>query len=86
MEDEDVRSVTEGAAKRKIDEVAQGQRKPQKEYDICPEKCEHWPTVSRRRRNTEGFFSEGWIEVQQEVDEWQTTDKWQRILWWMSRD
>ena len=48
MEDKDVRPATEGAAKRKIDEVARGQRKWRKEDDIRPEKRAHLPTVSRR--------------------------------------
>ena len=76
MEDKDVRSATEGAAKQKIDEVARGRRKGQKEDDIRPEKHAHSPTVSWR---TEGFYSEDWNEVQQEEDEWQSPVKWQRI-------
>ena len=79
MEDEDVLPATEGAAKRKIDEVAQGQRKRQKEDDIRSEKHAHSPTVSRRMRNPEELYSEDWNEVQQKEDVWQTPDKWQRI-------
>ena len=58
MEDEDVRPATEGAAKRKIDEVAWRLRKHQKEDNIRPEKHTHLPTVSLRTQNLEGFYSE----------------------------
>ena len=47
MEDKDVRPANEAAVKRKIYEVAQGQRKWRKEDDICLETCEHSPTVQR---------------------------------------
>ena len=80
MEDEDVLPEAEGSTKQKSDEVTQGRRKRQKEDDICPEKCGHSPTVSRRTQHSEGFYSEDWNEVQQEEDEWQAPDKWQRIL------
>ena len=72
MEDEDARPVTEAAVKQMINEVAQGQRKWQKEDDIHLEKCAHLPTVSRKTQNPEGFYSEDWNEVKQEEDEWQT--------------
>ena len=35
----------------------------------------HSPTVSQRIKYPEGFYSEGWNEVQQEEDEWQAPDK-----------
>ena len=79
MEEEDVRPATKAAVKRKIDKVAQGRRKQRKEDDICPEKNVHLPTVSRRTRNPEGFYSEDCNEALQEEDEWQTPDKWQTI-------
>ena len=75
MEDKDVWPATEAAVKQKIDEVALGRRKQQRN----PEKRAHSPTVSQRTQNPEGFSSEDWNEVQQEEDEWQTSDKWQRI-------
>ena len=56
MEDKDVQPDTEAAVKRKIDEVVQGRRKQQKKDDICPEKREHSPTVSRRTQNPERFY------------------------------
>ena len=79
MEDKDVLPEAEGSTKRKRDEVTQGQRKLQKQ-GIWPEKRGHWPTVSRRTQNPEGFFSKDCNEVQQEQDEWQAPDKWQRIF------
>ena len=79
IEDKDVRPATEVADKRKIDEEAWGQRKQQKGDDIHPKKHEYSPTVSRRTRNPEGFYSEDWNEAQQEEDEWQISDVWQRI-------
>ena len=79
MEDKDVRTATEGAAKQKIYEVARGRRKRRKEDDIRPEKRAHSPKVSQRTQNPEGFYSEDWNEVQQEEDKLQTPDKWQRI-------
>ena len=72
--------IRETDNKWKRDEVVRGHRKRQKEDDIRPEKHEHSPTVSRRTRNSEGFYSEGWDESEQEEDEWQIPDKWQRIL------
>ena len=79
MEDEDVGPATEGAAKGKIDEEARGWRKRWKEVYIRLEKHAPLPTVSRRTQNPEGFYSKDWNEVQQEEDEWQMSDKWQRI-------
>ena len=46
MEDEDGMMITEAATKLKRDEVAQGQRKGQKEDYISQEKHEHFSTVS----------------------------------------
>ena len=63
METEDGRMIPEAAMKRKRDEVAQWQRKRQREEDIRPEKHEHSPTVSRRTRNPTGFYSKDWDEV-----------------------
>ena len=51
IKDEEGMMITETDTKQKRDEVAQGQRKRQKEDDIRPEKCEHSPTVSQRTRN-----------------------------------
>ena len=79
MEDEEVQPATEAAVKWKIDEEAQGWRKQKKEDDICPEKHEHSPTVSRRTQNPERFYSEDWNEALQEEDEQKSPDKWQRI-------
>ena len=80
MEDKEIRPATEAAVKRKIYEVAWGWRKQKKEEkNIQPEKHEHSPTVSQRKRNPEGFYSEDWNEALQEEDEWQMLDKWQRI-------
>ena len=79
IEDEDFRPPSEAAVKQKIDEVAWGLRKRQKEDDIRTEKNAHSPTVSQRTQNPEGFYSEDWNEALQEEDEWQTPNKWQRI-------
>ena len=79
MEDKEGMMITETDTKPKRDEVAGGRRKRWKEDDICPEKHEHSPMVSRSIQNPAGFYSEDWDEFQQEEDEWQTPDKWQRI-------
>ena len=68
MEDEGVQPATEEAAERKIDKVAQGRRKWQKEHDIRPKKRANSPTVSQRTQNSEGFYSKDRNEVQQEED------------------
>ena len=75
MKDEEELMITETDKKRKRDEVVQGCRKHRKEDDICPEKCEHSPTLSRRTRNPEGIYSEVWDESKQDEDEWQIPDK-----------
>ena len=75
MEDKDVWPATGAAVKQKIDEVAWGRRKRQKEDYIRPEKHAHLPTVSWRTQNPEGFYSEDWNEALQEEDEWQMLDK-----------
>ena len=49
---------------------------------IRPEKCKHFPTVSRRTHNPTVFYSEEWDQLQQEDNEWQMLDKWQEFLRW----
>ena len=51
MEDKDGMMIMEATAKRKRDELAQGQRKRLKEGDIHPEKREHSPRLSWRTQN-----------------------------------
>ena len=63
MEQENVRPATEAAVRQKIDEEAQRRRKQWKEDGIRPEKHAHSPTVCRRTRNPEGFYSEDWDEA-----------------------
>ena len=62
MENEEELMITKMDNKPKRDKVVRGLRKQQKEDDIRPEKHEHSPTVSRRTRNPEGFYSEDWDE------------------------
>ena len=50
-----------------------------KEDNIRAEKQEHSPSESKRTRNPEGFYSKNWDDEQQEEDEWQVSDKFQRI-------
>ena len=71
MKDKEGMMITETDTKWKRDKVAQGRRKQLKEDNICPEKCEHSPRISRRTQNQAGFYSENWDELQQEEDEWQ---------------
>ena len=66
--------------KRRQDEVSRGQRKQQKEDDIRPEKRGHWPTVSWRVQNPEGFYSEDWNKVQQEEDKWQAPENLMQMV------
>ena len=61
-------------------EISRRRKKQRKEDDNWTEKREHSPTVSRRIQNPEGFYSEDWDEDKQEEDEWQTPDKFQKIL------
>ena len=79
MEDKKELIINETDNTLKRDEVVRGHRKQWKEDDICPEKSEHSPMVSRRAQNSEGFYSEDWDESEQEEDEWQMPDKWQRV-------
>ena len=65
MEDKEELMITETDNKQKRDEVAHGARKQRKEDDIHPEKHEHSPTVSRRTRNPDRFYSEDWDESKQ---------------------
>ena len=65
--------------KRSREETFRGRRKRRKEDDICAEKREHSPSVVKRTRNPEGFYSEYWDDDQQEEDQWQIPDKFQRI-------
>ena len=69
MEEEDILPEATGSTKRRRDEIFIGQRKRRKKEDIWPEKPGHSPTVSWRIKNTEGFYSEDWNEVQQGEDE-----------------
>ena len=75
MEDVEELMITETDNKRKRDEVVPGHRKRWKEDDICLEKRENFPMVSRRTQNPEGFYSKDWDESKQEEDEWQIQDK-----------
>ena len=67
------------AGKREREETFRGRRKRRKEDDIRVEKREHSPSVIKRTRNPEGFYSEYWNDEQQEEDQWQIPDKFQRI-------
>ena len=49
------------------------------EDDIQAEKRVHYPILSQRLRNPEGFYSEDCDEEKQEEDEWQIPDKFQKI-------
>ena len=49
------------------------------EEDIRLEKRKNSPMVSRRTSNPAGFYSEDRDELQQEDEEWQVSDKRQRI-------
>ena len=65
--------------KRSREETFRGRRKRRKEDDIRAEKREHSPSIVKRTRNPEGFYSEYWDDEQQEEDQWQIPDKFQRI-------
>ena len=65
--------------KRSREETFRGRRKRRKEDDIRAEKREHSPSVVKRTRNPEGFYSEYWENKQQEGDQWQIPDKFQKI-------
>ena len=61
--------MTNVAAKRKRDEVAQGQRKRWKEDEIRAEKRKHLPSIQKRSHNPAGFYSKDWDESQQVEDD-----------------
>ena len=68
MDDGDILADNMRPEKRRRDEIAQGWRKWRKEDDIHAEKQEHSPSVLKRMRNPEGFYSEYWDDEQQEED------------------
>ena len=74
MEDKKELMSTETNNMQKRDEVARGCRKRRKKDDICLEKHEHSPMVSRRTWNPEGFYSKDWTSINKKI-----SDKWQRI-------
>ena len=75
MEAEEGRILPKAAVKRKREVVARGRRKQQRDEEISLEKHEHSPMVSRRTRNSAGFYSEHWDDLQQQDDECQVPDK-----------
>ena len=79
MEEKDVLPKAKGSTKQRRDEISRGRKKRRKKDHIQSEKQGHFPTVSQRIQNPEGFYSEDLHEVQQEEDEWQVPFKWQRI-------
>ena len=79
MEDGEILAENVKPENRRRDEVAQGQRKRRKEDNIRAEKRVHSPSILRRKRNPEGFYSENWDDNLQEEDEWQVPEKFPRV-------
>ena len=79
MEDGEILLNAIRTGTREREETFRGRRKRRKEDNIRAEKQEHSPSIVKRTRNSEVFYSEYWDDEQQEEDQWQIPDKFKRI-------